>query len=130
LPELRVVIVDSNENFSRSAKNYLANKKKIDNVDVVSSCSELISALSIIKPDLLLIDKSVVLAESKIQTAIYEFKKKRPEAKVLLMTLYPVTKQAEYRSIIKNITGVITKQDFATEIQQYLCYVKRKVQGV
>ncbi len=101
MPELRVVIVDSNENFSRSAKNYLANKKKIDNVDVVSSCSELISALSIIKPDLLLIDERVVLAESKIQAAINEFKRKRPEAVVLLMTLYPVTKQVENRSMIR-----------------------------
>ena len=120
MPGVRVIIIDSNSSFSRSVRNYFTAKKETEMVKVASTCSDITSLIDNLAPDLLLIDEQFAIAGSKVQAIISKVKIMRPEAKVLIMTLYPVVEQAEHRLATENITGVITKQNFMADIQPYL----------
>lgn len=116
MQELNVLIIDSNNNFSRIAKTFLLAKYLVSAVETTANVAEVLHALDIFKPDLLLVDE-ILLRDGSIRPGFLSFlKDKLPSAKILLMVLYPQTFSCNEFPWMEHFSGRISKQDFAVDV--------------
>lgn len=116
MPGLKVLIIDSNNNFSRIAKSYLLAKYADSMVETSANAAEVLQALDKFRPDLLLVDE-ILLRDGSVRPGFLSLlKDKLPLAKIYLMVLYPQTFGFVDFPWIENFSGRISKQDFASDI--------------
>lgn len=116
MQELKVLIIDSNNNFSRIAKSFLLAKYLVTEVETSTDSAEVLQALDKFEPELLLVDE-ILLRDGSIRPGFLSLlKDKLPFAKIFLMVLYPQTYSFNDFPWIEHFSGRISKQDFAMDI--------------
>ena len=113
---LKVLIIDSNNNFSRIAKSFLLAKYAASIVETSANTAEVMQALDSFNPGLILVDE-ILLRDGSIRSGfLCLLKEKLPLAKIFLMVLYPQTYSFNDFPWIEHFSGRISKQDFAMDI--------------
>ncbi len=116
MQELKVLIIDSNNNFSSIAKSFLLAKYAASVVETSTDAAEVLQTLNNFKPDLLLVDE-ILLRDGSIRPGFLSLlKDKLPFAKIFLMVLYPQTFCFNHFPWIEQFNGSVSKQDFADDI--------------
>lgn len=113
-----IVIIDSNNSFSRAAKNFLLARQDVSLVHVCKSFADAIIQISDFNADLLLIDEHNCFEEIKNKMVVKQLLKNNPTFKVLTMSLYKAYECCN--SGLNCIAGDVSKENFAAEILPHI----------
>ena len=115
MPIMKVLIVDDNAKFRKTAIKVLSDKQDIEVIGEATEGKEAISRAKELKPDIVLMDIRMPVMNGL--TATRKLKQIMPEVKIIFLTIYDID---EYREAAKEngASGFLLKKFMRSELSK------------
>lgn len=117
MPAFSLLLVDTNREFSKAARRYLARRKEIKAVEIAGSIQEALEMAEMLKPDLVLIELQIV--ESLDPTLCRSLKAAAPGTIIVGLTLF-CSGLHHPGPWSRGVDGIISKEHFAESLLQFV----------
>jgi len=118
---IKLIIVDPNSYFTRSARHYLGS---LANVEIIETTGDLAEGLAMArenKPDYLLIDDTFFKADaSTLYNELKELKSEYPNLEIIALTLYEENIKPGSLLARQSTCRIIAKENFARTLAREL----------
>ncbi len=116
----RLLIIDQNRHFIETARRFLSRRKELRAVETASNVDQALAALEVFKPTLILVSDSLLRKNDCLTSAFCKLAEILPALKVIRLALYSDSANQVLQSGEGCISGVIGKDDFASNINNLL----------
>lgn len=127
---IKLLIVDPNDCFTRSARHYLASWSIVENIDTTGNLSTGLKMARLNKPDILLIDDLYFKDDDDtLHRKLKELKSECPGLEIIALTLYEENIKPANLLIRQNTCRIIAKENFAQGLARELKKYKPQYQN-
>jgi DNA-binding NarL/FixJ family response regulator len=123
----RLLIIDQNRHFSETARRFLSRRSELRAVETASNVDQALATLEVFKPTLVLVSDSMLRKSELLAATFCKLAEIFPSLKVIMLTLYSDPSNRVAQTEKGCISGVIGKDDFARNINNYLKEIRRDI---
>ena len=117
---LNLLLIDSHQDFRKSAQKYLLSCRIFKSVQAADSYSEGMLLTAGCCPDLLLIDSAIFFENPGLIEEIEKIKYSNPTLEVLVLFLFQEDYMDSFQRISSPVSGILFKEKFAEGLFEYL----------
>ena len=113
---LKILLLDSNQSFSKAARSFLISKKAVEAVEIAGDLEEALAIVDNFDPDYLIIDEAKILKGQTSSSLLCLLNEKLSGVKIITMVLYEECNSFALKIDQPGVVGRVSKQNFFTEL--------------
>ncbi len=118
MTEIKILLIDSSQNFSKAASSFLLNNKAVEVVEVAKDLEQALAIVEIFNPDYLIIEEALIIKEQVNSKLLSLLNEKLSGVKIITMVLYEDGSNFTLNMDRPTVVARVSKQNFYAELSR------------